>query len=145
MEALRVLNEELADPNGIEVDFETLVKEMDAAVAARLARVVSRPAQTSANLGGQSLDLSEAVLAQVGAQIESNQVVFRVDADIEEGSAFDSVHFFQLPPELSEFGSSITSAPTEDEIAEETVGGHFSALIGTDVTEDDTRARISKV
>ena len=118
MDALRVLNEELADPAGIEVDFESLVKEMDTAVAAQTGDGGDQGDEVEVD---QSLDLSDTVLAEVNAQLESNRIVYQVQADLEEGSAFGAVRFFQLHSELSEFGKIITSTPSEADIAAEKI------------------------
>ncbi len=143
LDALRVLNEELIDEQGIEVDFESLVKEADAAVAAQTGEEAPKGPDESA--GPPQLDLGEAVLADIQTQTESNRVVFKVDATLEEESAFGAVRFFQLISELTELGKVITSNPTEEQIAAEEIGTQFTALIGTDLPTDDIETRLAEV
>ena len=140
LDALRVLTEELADPQGVDVDFESLVEEMDAAVADQ----TGGPGDAEA-VANVALVVTDEVLVEVQQQVESSRVVFKVMAQLEEGSAFGAVRFFQLHSELNECGKIITSSPTEDQIQAEKVSTAYSALIGTDMSADDIRERVSSV
>ncbi len=144
LDALRVLNEELAEPRGIEVDFESLVKEMDSAVANQTGDE-GDAAEIVQSSGPQLLELSDDVMIEVNAQLESNRIVYRVDASLEEGSAFGAVRFFQLHTELGELGKILTSNPTQEQIAAEQIGNGYSALLGTDLPADDIQTRLSEV
>ncbi len=143
LDALRVLNEELIDAQGIEVDFESLVKEADAAVAAQTGE--SADSGKGGDSGLPQLETDEAVLTEIQAQTDSNRLVFRVDATLEDEAAFGAVRFFQLHSELVEFGKIITSNPTEEQIAAEEIGTGYSALIGTDLPAEDIESRLSEV
>lgn len=142
LDALRVLNEELIDAQGIEVDFESLVKESDAAIAAQTGETANAAAEPE---GPLQLDLSESVLAEIKSQIASDRIVYRVDATLEAESAFGAVRFFQLHSELVEFGKIILSNPTEEQIAAEEIGTQFIALIGTDLPAEDIQTRLAEV
>lgn len=143
LDALRVLNEELVEAQGIEVDFESLVKEADAAVAAQLGESVETGPDKSE--GPPKLDLGDSVLADVQSQIESNRIVFKVDASLDEESAFGAVRFFQLHSELAEFGKVITSNPSEAQIAAEEIGTYFTALIAADLSAEDIEKSLAEV
>lgn len=143
LDALRILNEELIDAQGIEVDFESLVAEADAAVAAQTGEIVKAGPDESA--GPPQLDLGESVLTDVQTQLDSNRIVFKVDAVLDKECAFGAVRFFQLHSELAEFGKVITSNPNEEQIAAEEIGTQFTALLGSDLPAEDIQARLAEV
>ncbi len=142
LDALRVLNEELVEETGVEVDFESLVAEADAAMAAQTGESASGSGESS---GPPALEISTEVVAEMEAQVESNRLVFKIEATLDSESAFGAVRFFQLHSELVEFGKMIISNPTEEQIAAEEIGAHFTALIGTDLPPEDIETRLAEV
>jgi transcriptional regulator NrdR family protein len=140
LDALRVLTEERADPQGVDVDFESLVAEMDSAIADQTGG--PDDTEVAANV---AIAVTDDVIAEVQQQIDSSRVVFKVMAQLEEGSAFGAVRFFQLHSELNECGKIITSSPSEEQIQAEKVSTAYSALIGTDMSADDLRERVASV
>ena len=143
LDALRVLTEELANPTGVEVDFESLVAELDASVATQTGE--SAPAKASGSAAQSDLAISDEVLAELQDQLDSGRMAYRITAKLQEDSAFGAVRFFQVHAELGECGKILVSSPTEAQIQEEQIGDTYQAMVATDLQPSDIQQRLVQV
>ena len=110
LDALRVLTDELIDEQGVEVDFESLVAELEAS-AGMAAATNDSGSETAA-----SAELDDAALAEVQAALNAAQTVFDLHAEVVGDQTFASIRLFQLVTEFQDSTRFIASVPTLEQI-----------------------------
>ena len=131
LDALRVLTDELIDEQGVEVDFESLVAELEAS-AGMAAATNDSGSETAA-----SVELDDAALAEVQAALNAAQTVFDLHAEVVGDQTFASIRLFQLVTEFQDSTRFIASVPTLEQIQAQENGATFHAVIGTDKSPED--------
>ena len=139
LDALRVLTDELIDERGVEVDFESLVAELEACAGS--------PHNQSAGDSEtpQKLKLQDDALDMISAALAAGENVFNVTASVVGEETFASIRLFQLTTELSEQTRLIAAAPSLEDIQAEKNGRTFAAIIGSDRSVDDLVALAASV
>lgn len=131
LDALRVLTDELIDEQGVEVDFESLVAELEACAGIE-------PSQTTdGDDTPHTIDLNDDTLDMISTSLAAGEKVFEITASVVGEEAFSSIRLFQLVTELSEQTRLIASVPTVEEIRAEKNGRAFTAIVGSEKSADD--------
>ncbi|MCZ6538502.1 MAG: Hpt domain-containing protein, partial [Chloroflexi bacterium] len=136
IDALRILTDELIEERGVEVDFESLVAELEACA--------SKAPQQATDDGGTSkaLELNDDALDMISTALAAGDKVFEITASVVGDEAFSSVRLFQLTTELTEQARLIASSPTLEEIQAEKNGMEFAAIVGSEKSVDDLNALV---
>lgn len=134
LDALRVLTDELIDEQGVEVDLESLVAELEACAGVK-------PSQTTdGDDTPGTIDLNDDTLDLISTSLAAGEKVFEITASVGGEEAFSSIRLFQLVTELSEQTRLIASVPTIEEIRAEKNGRAFTAIVGSEKSADDLSA-----
>ena len=134
LDVLRVLTDELIEERGVEVDFESLVAELEACAGNEPVRATG---------GGEALlelKLNDQDLDMVSIALAAGESVFEIIASVTGENAFSSIRLFQLTTELSEQARLIKSAPSLEDIQAENNGTTFTAIVGYDKSDDELSA-----
>ena len=123
LDALRILTDELIEERGVEVDFESLVAELDAC-----AGTVPVQAATEGETA-KVLELNDDALDMISAAFAAGEKVFGLTASVVGDEAFSSIRLFQLTIELTEQARLIVCSPTIEEIQAEQNGMTFKAIV----------------
>jgi len=130
LDVLRVLTDELIDEQGVDVDFASLVAELEACMGIE--------ANDSADAGASAaISITDGTLANVSRALDAGETVYQLNASVTGDEMFASIRLFQLTTELSDGARLIASNPTLEDIQAETNGKSFTAIIGSDKSIDE--------
>jgi two-component system chemotaxis sensor kinase CheA len=138
LDALRVLTDELIDEQGVVVDFESLVAELEACMGVEAKQAVDDEQPSS-------IDLTDDTLGQISSALAAGETVYQLDASVVGDEMFASIRLFQLTTELSDSTRLITANPTLHDIQAEKNGKSFTAIIGSDKSVDELTQLASSV
>ena len=136
LDALRVLIDELIEERGVEVDFESLVAELEACAG----MTAGKSASTDDDDAPPVLKLNDEALDTISTALAAGEKVFDLTASVVGDKAFSSIRLFQLTIELSEQARLITCSPTPEEIQAENNGMTFAAIVGSDKSAEELSA-----
>ena len=129
LDALRVLTDELIDEQGVEVDFTSLVAELEACMG-----IEAKAA--SADGDAATISITDETLSQVSLALGAGETVFQISATVGD-EMFASIRLFQLTTELTDNTRLIAANPTLEDIQAEANGATFTAIVGSDKSVDD--------
>ena len=130
LDVLRVLTDELIDEQGVEVDFASLVAELEACMGIE--------ASDSSDAGSSaSIAITDETLASISQALDAGETVYQLNASVTGDEMFASIRLFQLTTELSDGARLIVANPTLDDIQAEANGKSFTAIVGSDKSIDD--------
>ncbi|MDG0865474.1 chemotaxis protein CheA [SAR202 cluster bacterium JH702] len=130
LDVLRVLTDELIDEQGVEVDFASLVAELEACMGIE--------ASDSSDAGSSaSIAITDENLASISQALDAGETVYQLNASVTGDEMFASIRLFQLTTELSDGARLIVANPTLDDIQAEANGKSFTAIVGSDKSIDD--------
>ena len=130
LDVLRVLTDELIDEQGVEVDFASLVAELEACMGIEATESTDDGASAS-------ISITDEILSDITTSLASGETVYQINAAVTGDEMFASIRLFQLTTELSDTARLIAANPTLDDIQAEANGKSFTAIVGSDKSIDD--------
>lgn len=130
LDIMRVLRNELVNPNAAPADIKDTVAELVAAMGAGTNKTVKESTQEA------SITLSEEQKNTLDSALQEGKQGFRIKVTINETSGWSSVRCFQILQGLSPIVDIIASKPTQQEIEQGNAGAFFY-LIGMSLKKSE--------
>ncbi len=141
LDDLRVLRENLTSNEETVIDVTGEIERLDELANKEETTVV----KSSYKAKKVAVPLSEEARERLKGSLAIGQKVYQIRADVEEGSPWAAVRFFQILNSLDEEGTVIASVPSQKEIEAEAVETVLEMVFASTIEEPEIREIVSAV